>query len=318
MTPTDHSVIVIIPAFQNEETLSRAAMSAARQRHISVSVLIVDHGSGDGTLAVAQSLAKSHSNVEVISLVRTINEIPSAARPLNVGLSRALDLARPDLATTWIFRLDADDVLASDVAIASQLKSGSYRALVMATLVFFDPQQTTAYEFGPRYRNRTLGRIRGRDAYAVAHHATAMRADLISDITNDSSTLYHTRLETGEDLLATCRLVRQLRDNDADFSFVNVPLCFKQLSPSTITSALPLIRALSAHILLWRECPELSWSSLSRGYAELALGRVIGENASRKILRYIAGENGHYESVPYSIVERRLRELQGADRDTTQ
>jgi hypothetical protein len=245
--------------------------------------------------------------VHVVSLQRLPDEVRSPSRPLNAGVRFAVE-ATGDPGRTWVFRLDSDDFLASDDVLAAQLEAGGHRELIMATLVFFEPAIGGAIDYGPRPRHRTLAGLPGRDVYAVAHHATAMRVDLLRAVCPQGP-LYDPVLETGEDLGVTCRLVAALGRDDHRFAFVENPYCYKELADETITGSLPLRRVLRSHRKLLRDHRNLSRFIIYRGLAELALGRVLGEKPARVLLQHVAGRNGHYRNVEYGLVQRRITEL---------
>lgn len=300
-------VCFVIPVYNQAATLARCTRSALRQRGVGVRVILVDHGSSDGTGTVAAELAGEHSRVEVLSLRRRPSEVKSPSRPLNEGIATALKHVE-DPRRSWVFRLDADDVLASDEVVAGQLAAGGYREVVMATLTFFDPEAGTAYEYGPRLGHRNLAGLPGRDVYAVAHHATAMRADLLAAL-QPAEGFYDQDLETGEDLGLTCRIVHALDGEESRFAFVPQAYCYKGLAKETITGSLPLRRVWKSHRKLLADCPELDRFAVLRGLAELGLSRWIGEGRSRRLLQHCAGRNGHYEAVDYERVQARLRDL---------
>jgi glycosyltransferase involved in cell wall biosynthesis len=308
--PTEPVAIVVIPVYNRARTLARCVHSALRQRQVRLRVVIADHGSTDGSAQIAAGFAEAHENVRLLSLARLPGEPKSPSRPLNEGFAAAL--ASAEVAErTWVFRLDADDFLTSDEVIASQLRAGRDRELIMATLTFFDPARRSAYEYGPRLGHRSLRGLPGRDVYAVAHHATAMRADLLS-CAWQAGVRYDPELETGEDLGVTCGLIRLLGGAEERFAFVPVSYCFKELDEQTITGSLPLRRVWASHRKLLRSCRELSSFAVLRGLAELGLSRVVGESCARRSLQHVAGRNGHYQAVAYSLVADRLQQLSAA------
>ncbi|WP_174187797.1 glycosyltransferase family 2 protein [Nocardia barduliensis] len=301
------TAVFVIPAYNRAATLRRCVISALRQQGVTIRVVLVDHGSSDGTAVLADELARAHPELVVVSLRRGPAEVASPSRPLNEGIAEALRLVEnPE--HTWIFRLDADDFLTSDTIVAEQLAGGGLREVIMATLTFFDQEARTAYEYGPRLDHRTLSGLPGRDVYAVAHHATAMRADLLTSIWPPEG-LYDPVLETGEDLGVTCRIVRAMAGDETKFSFVPAAYCYKGLAKETITGSLPLRRVWKSHRKLLRDCPELGWFAVLRGLAELGLSRVVGEGAARPLLQHCAGRNGHYQAVDYSKIRARMGEL---------
>ena len=78
------AVSVIVPAYNAEATLAEAVGTALRGTHSDFEVIVVDDGSSDGTLAVADTLARADPRIR---LHRQSNRGVSAA--FNAGLGRA-------------------------------------------------------------------------------------------------------------------------------------------------------------------------------------------------------------------------------------
>ena len=90
-------VSVIMPAWNAEATVEKAARSVLDQTWRNLELLIVDDASDDGTWAVLQRLAQGDDRVRIVR--NTVNVGPYASK------NRALDDARGD----WITGHDADD-----------------------------------------------------------------------------------------------------------------------------------------------------------------------------------------------------------------
>jgi len=95
-------VSICIPVFNGEEFLEAAIASALAQTHGRLEILIVDDGSSDQSVAIAQAHAERFTNVRFF------------ANPENLGLvgswNRCVELAHGD----WIRFLFQDDLLAPD------------------------------------------------------------------------------------------------------------------------------------------------------------------------------------------------------------
>lgn len=98
-------VSILIPAYNSEKWLSAAIESALGQTHPTIEVIVVDDGSTDGTLAVAESFTPR--GVKVI-------------HQTNRGAAAARNRALAESTGEWIQFLDADDLLHSE-KIARQL-----------------------------------------------------------------------------------------------------------------------------------------------------------------------------------------------------
>lgn len=92
-------VSVVVPCFRCSDTIADAVASVAAQILRPAEVLLVDDGSGDGTLECLRQLARHYPEgwIKVLSMPR--NGGPSGAR--NLGWEHATQ--------TWIAFLDADD-----------------------------------------------------------------------------------------------------------------------------------------------------------------------------------------------------------------
>lgn len=90
-------VSIVIPAYNMERWLERAVRAAQATQGVSYEILIVDDGSTDRTLAMAQQFAEADPSIRVIEMDR--NRGLSAARNAGIAASQG----------TWIAHLDADD-----------------------------------------------------------------------------------------------------------------------------------------------------------------------------------------------------------------
>jgi peptidoglycan/xylan/chitin deacetylase (PgdA/CDA1 family) len=96
----DHAraVSVVIPAYQAAQTLEETLASLAAQTHTGWEAIVVDDGSRDATLAVAQRVAARDSRVR---------PLPKA----NAGVSAARNAGIAAARHPWLLFLDADDLL---------------------------------------------------------------------------------------------------------------------------------------------------------------------------------------------------------------
>ena len=88
---------VVIPVFNAEKYLGRCLEALLKTSGIeNAEIILIDDGSIDSSVEIADSYAKSHTNITVI---RKSNEGPSEAR--NAGLKKATG--------KYVFFCDADD-----------------------------------------------------------------------------------------------------------------------------------------------------------------------------------------------------------------
>lgn len=115
-------VSILIPAFNAEDVIAETIESALAQTWPRIEIVIVDDGSTDGTLAVAEEFAS-----ERVSVVAQENQGGSAAR------NRAFALCQGD----YIQWLDADDLLAPDKIERQMAAATDVRDLLSAPWGFF-------------------------------------------------------------------------------------------------------------------------------------------------------------------------------------
>jgi glycosyltransferase involved in cell wall biosynthesis len=88
---------VVIPAYNAADTLDNAVHSILKQSLSNLEIIIVDDGSTDNTVAVAERLACRDSRIIVLR------------QPSNRGQAAARNVAMDHARGTWIALLDADD-----------------------------------------------------------------------------------------------------------------------------------------------------------------------------------------------------------------
>lgn len=128
-------VSVIIPAYNAQETLRETVLSVLAQTHKDLEVIIVDDGSRDNTLNIAQDLAAQYPNVQAIT-------------QQNAGVAVARNTAIAASKGEYIAPLDADD-LWHPQRIELQLKA------------IIERGGKTALAYSPFYNTRRDGMITG-------------------------------------------------------------------------------------------------------------------------------------------------------------
>jgi glycosyltransferase involved in cell wall biosynthesis len=306
-TATKARAYVIVPCYNAATTVSAAVRSAARQRGIDTRVIAVDDASTDGSADVLSVLAQQSAHVCALHLPPSSSGPQTPARPLNYALRHVLDrLPIAQDRTTWFVRLDADDVLAHDRALAQHCAAGNFEQCITGTLVFFDSDRREAHSWGPRLEQRDWRRMSSRDLFSWAHHSVAMRADLVRRLLAVGP-LYDECVDTGEDLAASARIFAVV-GRTQQLAWVEPPLCYKALSGETISRRLSQRRVWNSFRRLQRT-HDLPAGPFVRGAVELALARAWSEPGARKTLQRLLTRNGHFASFPYRIVEERLRDL---------
>lgn len=91
-------VSVLMPAFNVECYISEAIASVLSQTYDNFELIVIDDGSSDGTLSIAESHARKDGRIKVVS---------HSNEGMGASLNRALDLVN----NQWIIRMDADDIM---------------------------------------------------------------------------------------------------------------------------------------------------------------------------------------------------------------
>ena len=94
---SEQLVSVVVPAYNAAATIGKTLLSARRQTHARIEIIVVNDGSTDATLEIAQAHARADSRIRVLD---TPNAGVATAR------NRGIAEARADL----IASLDADDI----------------------------------------------------------------------------------------------------------------------------------------------------------------------------------------------------------------
>jgi glycosyltransferase involved in cell wall biosynthesis len=94
-------VSIIIPFYNEAQYLQRAVTSAIQQSYGNIEFILVNDGSTDNSLEIAESLQAGHPEIHIIS---TANKSLGHARNTGLAIARG----------AYIFFLDSDDVLHED------------------------------------------------------------------------------------------------------------------------------------------------------------------------------------------------------------
>ncbi|GAA4747145.1 glycosyltransferase family 2 protein [Flavisolibacter ginsenosidimutans] len=99
---TEQGVSICIPAYNGEKYLQEALQSAVKQTYPEIEVLVVDDGSTDNTLIIANSFATTHDNVRVLK------------NPASGGMVANWTKCVEEAKHSWIKFLFQDDILEPD------------------------------------------------------------------------------------------------------------------------------------------------------------------------------------------------------------
>lgn len=97
-----HTISVIVPIYNAEQYLAKCIESLLQQAHSALQIILVNDGSTDGSLAIAEQYAKLDNRIELYS--HTTNQGQSATR------NKGMQYARGE----FISFVDADDYVDED------------------------------------------------------------------------------------------------------------------------------------------------------------------------------------------------------------
>lgn len=95
-------VSVVMPAFNAEKTIGQAIRSVLKQTHRKLELLIIDDGSADGTLSIAEAYAKQDERIRILR------------NGGNRGVSYSRNHGVKEARAEWIAFLDSDDLWAPE------------------------------------------------------------------------------------------------------------------------------------------------------------------------------------------------------------
>lgn len=196
----------------------------------------------------------------------------------------------------------------ADTTLQTALLGAGFAPLITGLLVFFDMRRETALLYGPQAAHRRRAQLLRGGAYAVAHHATLMSAQLLGRIRNADGSLYCENISYGEDMDLTMRLVRAAGEDE--LKCLDQPMMFKFAGDGTISETSKQRRIWRDMRLVFERNPELSRSLLRRLGVDLMLrnhGRMM-ERARRR-WGFPAGQVGFEEPVDYAPARRRMLQL---------
>ena len=162
-------ISVVMPAYNAEETIGQVIESVLAQTYTDFEFIIVDDGSADSTLSIAQSYAARDPRIRVIAAEHQGN---GGAR--NVGLQLA--------AGPWIAVMDADDQ-AMPERFATQLAAAEADPEVVvwgaaSYNVDVDGNLLTIYNMGPASKDEFERMRRHAEIVQVSHPTAFYRRDL--------------------------------------------------------------------------------------------------------------------------------------------
>ncbi len=119
-----------MPAFEAQETLDEAVASVVASSHPHWELILVDDGSSDRTLELAEGWAQREARIRVL---------PTSHQGLVGALNAGLEICR----APWVARLDADDMMTPDRLLAQKrlIDADPQLVLVGGRVELFPPEE---------------------------------------------------------------------------------------------------------------------------------------------------------------------------------
>ncbi|MBQ6665340.1 MAG: glycosyltransferase family 2 protein [Synergistaceae bacterium] len=197
-------VSVIIPAYNVAPYIHRAIESSLRQTHTNIEVLVIDDGSTDDTLKVAQSYAERDSRVRVY-------------HQENMGESTARNYGIREAKGEYFVFLDSDDWLEDDaveIMVSAQIENPDSLVGVNYWRVFFDGKRKNIFLRAKQYdtpsRKLTVGETINAMLYAKFPH-TSWAKIFSADVIRKYDLKFRERIYYGEDTLFTWEYTFKMR-----------------------------------------------------------------------------------------------------------
>ena len=166
-------VTVVMPAYNAERYIPEAIESVLSQTHADFEFIIVDDGSTDGTLSIAESYAQKDRRIRLVSH-SNVGEV--------VSLNRALDLAHNE----WIVCMHADDVMLPD-RIERQIafvEENPDVAVASTCVYYINENGKTVGKYQSPYtsRARIEESVQRNEVIGFHHPAVIMRKSVIKEV----------------------------------------------------------------------------------------------------------------------------------------
>ena len=240
-------VYIVVPMYNAKSQIDNAIKSVLAQKQVEITLVLVDHGSKDGTLKYVQEKYSGYNKIVIIGLTRIPNEIRSASRPLNTGMKYVAENASE---SAWVMRLDSDDVLVDEYTISKVLENHKKEnTFLSGSMIFIDTNQKIAQEYCQSSEYNTVKALRKGAAYAYPHHSTLVSIKLLKRILSKDGYCYCEKIGYGEDLDYTLRLLAECNEQQVYFS--NVPMIIKELSGDTITNSVKFRTLMYDHYIIF-------------------------------------------------------------------
>ncbi|MEM6534011.1 MAG: glycosyltransferase family 2 protein [Pseudomonadota bacterium] len=162
----DNKIAVIIPAFNSESTIERAARSVLSQNlpdALSLELIVVDDGSTDRTVDVVEKLMTKHQG-----------RLRLICQPENAGPSAARNAALHATDAAWFTPLDSDDFMGPDRLshLIGVARDGLWQ--IVADNLLISDSQTPDKVIRTLWPEKPAGMIKMTLSFFVRHNLTAV------------------------------------------------------------------------------------------------------------------------------------------------
>ncbi len=186
------AVSIIVPVYNSGSTLARAVCSVLNQTLRAIELLIVDDGSTDDSLAIAETFAATDARIRVVAL------------PMNSGKAHAMNHAAKIARGTWIAVLDADDRYLP-TRLATLVKAGEDYGVDLVADNQLHSDSATGTIFRKAFTAPGAGRLIGMSDF-IAHSDPAATFDfgilkpmIRADFLRRTGLAYHPDAKLAED-----------------------------------------------------------------------------------------------------------------------
>lgn len=294
-------IIVVIPMYNAALTICNTINSVLCQKYVDFQIVVVDHGSNDGSYSLIKNIS---DKVKVIRLKRKKNELKSASRPLNEGIRWILCEKREYIdKNTFFIRLDADDMLMSDIALYQLVSNYSKEdKIINGKMCFFDPIKKVVTDYGVNSIYKSKKTLLRASSYSLAHHATLIAFVLLEQIMIEEGYCYDEKIGYGEDFDLSLRVIKRCRESE--MKFCDSYIILKRLDGNTITNMMKKREILKDHIIIFSKHKNISGIFKMKVYLWFLIemlgkiGRLINDMRKPPAYKY-----ANINELPYTIVE---------------
>ncbi len=293
-------IVVIIPMYNAALTICNTIKSVLLQKNVNLQILVVNHGSCDGSVALIQGISK---DIHIISIERRKNEKMSASKPLNTGIRYAL-LEMQDYVdgNTFFLRLDSDDIFVCDTALYQLAKK--YRKgikLINGKICIYNSTKRNIVKYGVNDKYRTREQLLNGSAYAMAHHSSLISFFLLKKLIIENGFCFAENIGYGEDFDLSLRVIERCKDDE--MIYCDNSIILKRVDGDTISNTMKIRTIIKDHIFIFSKHKSISKSLKISVYLWFLLemlggfGKAVNSKRQMPIDKYMIKETMSYKLV---------------------